>query len=121
MLFLSDGVKISFDKEDPAVKDGESLLLRCITDANPEIESVHWQKVGNSSFKQNGHLLNLTHVNIDDAGAYRCHATNRLTPTDSQSYSYASFETIDVNVLCELRFLGLSILLGIIFSCIYYG
>ena len=99
-LMLSDGVKMSLSNEAPEVEEGHSLQVECQVDANPEIDTLVWEKVGDPNFKQEEAVLRLNNVNASNAGTYRCKASNRLTPTGKPPYTYSEIKDADVKVLC---------------------
>ena len=95
-----DGVRISMSASAPEVREGDTIVVVCQTEANPRVENIVWRRLGDASFEQKHKELNITSAQPADAGTYTCHATNRLTPTDSAAYTYTDSKEIQLNVLC---------------------
>ncbi|XP_076448295.1 neuroglian-like [Babylonia areolata] len=64
---------------------GENFTVKCIFSGNPTPE-VHWERIGASlpdraRTQSFGQELVIENLQFDDAGTYRCWATNSVTPT----------------------------------------
>ena len=57
-----------------SVIEGEFFNMTCVTSGDPE-PNVYWIKVNNGA-RINGSILNVTNINRNDIGQYRCKAKN---------------------------------------------
>ena len=76
-----------------------SSLINLTAVANPNDISYNWYRSGpemSSRFKPKGPLLNITKIDRNDAGIYKCEASNNI---GSREVSFV------INVHCKLQFL----------------
>lgn len=70
----------------------DSLILRCVADANPPA-SIVWRRAGRSEIASLQESLQLRPVGRRDAGLYTCQAQNSVGTSDTMS--------VQLDVKCE--------------------
>ena len=89
LLFCAVPSKV-YPLENITVMEGENRTLNCNVSGSPVL-TVMWTEVSSSS-QSNGSMLSLTNISRNDAGEYKCEATN-----DCGNSSASTFLT----VLCK--------------------
>lgn len=78
--------------------EGKDLSVTCkVTPGNPNSSTFYWTKEENQVFRQNGQTLQLTNINRNDSGTYRCTAENSYSNGEMGTHN----QTMVVDVLCK--------------------
>lgn len=80
--------------------EGRNLSVTCqTTPGNPSSTTIYWTK-DFEGFRQKGPTLQLPNIQRTSSGTYTCTAENNYSNGEKGIHR----ETIDINVLCKLRF-----------------
>ncbi|KAM4651963.1 sialoadhesin-like [Discoglossus pictus] len=77
VMYAPKNVFINSSHEDGQVKEGEDVMLSCLTNSNPDPNLYSWYKDG-LVLNQNQSVFQIESMTEADAGSYYCMAHNRI-------------------------------------------
>ena len=74
-----------------------------ITSSSPEpaVNQIYWTRMNDPSYRVNGRRLQISNIERDMAGTYKCNAENTMVPTVGATQTGRANKTMLVYVLCK--------------------
>ena len=102
---LADGPTITAISDETHT-EGTDVTIACTVDSVP-ISTIWWIKPDGSRVDNNPLVLN--NINRNEAGDYRCHASNTMTLSDTGSVVRTAQESFNIDVRCKFNFYSITL------------
>ena len=100
LRYFTDGPKIAAINDKTPTEDTD-VTITCTVDSVPTPTIIWWIKPDGSRDDNNPLVLN--NINRNEAGDYRCHASNTLTLSDTGSVVRTAQESFNIDVMCKFN------------------